>query len=93
MMCSETFTSDTHTHTHTTISLHVFFLEHIEKEGLQGQLSDVIEERDLLGMEVEELTRKVEKLTEECQERSDQANEWYKALQVYMQCTLYMYIS
>ena len=30
---------------------------------------------------------KVERLTEECQERSDQANEWYKALQVYI-CNL-----
>ena len=34
-------------------------------------------------MEVEELRGKVGRLTDECQERSDQANEWYKALQVH----------
>ena len=45
-------------------------------------MSDVREECGLLGMELEEMRMKVERLTEECQERSDQANEWYKALQV-----------
>ena len=43
----------------------------------------VQEEYRLLEMEVEEMSGKVERLTEECQERSDQANQWYKALQVH----------
>ena len=49
---------------------------------MQSQLSDAREECGLLGMELEEMRVKVERLTEECQERSDQANEWYKALEV-----------
>ena len=49
---------------------------------MQCQLNDAQEECGLLAMEVEELRGKVDRLTEECQERSDQANEWYKALQV-----------
>ena len=63
-------------HTHTPLS------ERCEKEGVQCQLNDAQEECGLLAMEVEELRGKVDRLTEECQERSDQANEWYKALQV-----------
>ena len=56
--------------------------ERCEKEELQAQLCDAQEECGLLGMEVGELRSKVETLTDECQERSDQANEWYRSLQV-----------
>ena len=63
-------------------SLPLPLTERNEKEELQSQLSDVQEECGLLGMELEEIRMKVERLTEECLERSDQANEWYKALQV-----------
>ena len=57
-------------------------LERSEREEVEAQLGGVQEDCRLLEMEVEELAGKVERLTEECRERSDQANQWYKALQV-----------
>ena len=60
--------------------------ERSEREQVQSRLCEVEEECGLLRMEVEELTGKIERLTDECQERSDQANQWYKALQVGLRC-------
>ena len=52
------------------------------REEAQAELTSLTEDYRLLEMELEEVAGKVEKLTEECQERSDQANQWYKTLQV-----------
>ncbi|CAI8043588.1 Protein Spindly [Geodia barretti] len=55
--------------------------ERSEREEAQAQLASLQEDYRLLEMELEEAAGKVERLTDECQERSDQANQWYKTLQ------------
>ena len=56
--------------------------ERSEREEAQAQLATLQEDYRLLETELEEAAGKVERLTDECQERSDQANQWYKTLQV-----------